>query len=67
MNSRRTRVLALAMLAGAALLGGCASNEPYTAPQAQPQRVLPRAPVVAPSGPSSPWWWPLFDSWWPFQ
>lgn len=60
------KTVAAALLA-AALLGGCASDDPWSAPQQQPSRSLPRAPVVAPSGPSSPWWWPMPDGWWPFQ
>ena len=54
-------------VAGGALLSGCASDQPYTAPQVSPQRTLPRAPVVAPSGPTSPFFWPLPDTWWPFN
>ena len=56
---------AAALLAGGASLGGCASGEPWTPPANQARSSLPRAPVVAPSGPTSPWWWPLFNSWYP--
>jgi hypothetical protein len=69
MERRRSPARAATMvgvLLGAAALGGCASDGPYAAPQQQPQRSLPRAPVVAPSGPASPWWWPLGESLWPF-
>jgi hypothetical protein len=55
----------LVALAAAACLAGCASDEPWTPPQAAPQRSM-RTPVVAPSGPASPFWWPLPDAWWPF-
>lgn len=55
----------LLALAAAAALSGCASGEPWTPPQASPQRSM-RTPVVAPSGPASPFWWPLPDGWWPF-
>ncbi len=67
MKGRRSRFLALAAVALAGMLSACASNEPFTAPQAQPQTRLPRAPVVAPSGYTSPWWWPMPSSWWPWQ
>ncbi len=66
MKKRVPRLLAVGALLGAGLLG-CASDQPYSAPQQQPSRSLPRAPVVAPSGPASPWWFPAPDSWWPFQ
>ena len=66
MKSRaRSILLAAAAVAMAAALTGCSSNEPWGAPQASPQRSM-RAPVVAPSGPQSPFWWPLPDGWWPF-
>jgi type IV pilus biogenesis protein CpaD/CtpE len=66
---KRFRILAsvLILAAGAALLSACASNQPYTAPQAQPQYRVPRSPVVAPSVGPSPWWWPMPDTWWPWQ
>lgn len=54
------------ILCAAALATGCASNDPWTPPASQPRTTLPRAPVVAPSGPESPFWWLLPDSWWPF-
>ncbi len=66
MRGRSIRGLAAAALFGASLLAGCASGEPWTPPPMQPRTTQPRAPVVAPSGPESPWWWPLWDSWWPF-
>ncbi len=59
------------MVAGAALaalLAGCSSSggTPYGGGGGA-QSYLPRAPVVAPSGPGSPWFWPLPNSWWPVQ
>ena len=57
---------AFGLFLAAAALAGCASNDPYSAPQATPSHSL-RAPVVAPSGPASPFWWPMPDSWWPLQ
>ena len=67
MKSRATLGIALVLgLAGSALLTGCASDQPYSAPLGAPQRTT-RTPVVAPSGPASPFWWPGPDAWWPFQ
>jgi hypothetical protein len=66
MKTRMPRSLVVGILLGGGLLG-CSSDQPYSAPQQQPSRTLPRAPVVAPSGPASPWWFPAPDSWWPFQ
>ncbi len=59
----KTRLLGACLLVLA--LAGCASDGPYSAPQGSPQTST-RTPVVAPSGPSSPFWWPMPDSWWPF-
>jgi type IV pilus biogenesis protein CpaD/CtpE len=64
MKSRTLRLAVLVAAAAAPLLAGCASGDPYAAPQAAPVRTT-RSPVVAPSGPASPWWWPLWESWWP--
>jgi type IV pilus biogenesis protein CpaD/CtpE len=64
MSKRAFRALALAV-AAAPLLAGCASDEPYSAPQGAPSHST-RTPVVAPSGPASPFWWPMPDTWWPF-
>jgi len=63
-TSRRTVV---GLLLTAALLAACASDDPYSAPGPSANQTLPRAPVVAPSGPGSPWWWIMPDSWWPIQ
>ena len=63
----RRGILRLALLvAAAASLAACRSNDPWSAPQASPQRTM-RTPVVAPSGPASPFWWPMPDAWWPFR
>jgi len=64
---RRRALCALALAAVVAASAGCASNQPYTAPSPSANQALPRAPVVAPSGPGSPWWWPLPNEWWPIQ
>ena len=64
MNSRALRIAVLAAVASLPLLAGCASDQPYSVPQGAPQRQM-RTPLVAPSGPASPWWWPLKDGWWP--
>ncbi|MHC4820138.1 MAG: hypothetical protein ACYTDX_00285 [Planctomycetota bacterium] len=62
---RKRMVTALLLLALAAGTGACASNdEPYTAPQTPANSRIPRAPVVAPTGQESPWWWMLPESWW---
>lgn len=67
MKTRTLRSFALVLaVAAAPLLAGCASEGPYSAPQGTPQTST-RTPVVAPSGPSSPFWWPMPDSWYPFQ
>lgn len=63
---RLARSLALACLLALGM-AGCASDTPYTAPSSGPNRTLPRQPVVAPSGPGSPWWWPAPADWWPIQ
>ncbi len=65
MKSRIARNLVLAAVLAAPLLAGCASDQPYSAPQAAPQRTM-RTPLVAPMGPASPWWWPLGETLWPF-
>jgi hypothetical protein len=66
MKSRALRIALLAAAAALPLAGaGCASDEPYAVPQASPQRTM-RTPLVAPSGPASPWWWPFGESLWPF-
>ena len=62
---KRRALPILLAAAAAAALAGCNANEPWGAPQAAPQRSM-RTPVVAPSGPQSPFWWPLPDGWWPF-
>lgn len=63
----KTRGFALVLvLAAGSLLAGCASDEPYSAPQGSPSHSM-RTPVVAPSGYSSPFWWPMPDAWYPFQ
>jgi len=67
MKTRTLRSLALALaVAAAPFLAGCASDQPYSAPQGAPQRST-RTPVVAPSGAASPFWWPGPEAWWPFQ
>jgi hypothetical protein len=65
MKSRALRIAVLAAAACVPCLAGCASDQPYAVPQAAPQRTM-RTPLVAPSGPASPWWWPLGESLWPF-
>jgi len=63
---RRGILRIVVLMAAAASLAACKSSDPWAAPQASPQRTM-RAPVVAPSGPASPFWWPMPDAWWPFR
>ena len=60
----KKRALGLCLVAVS--LAACASDEPYSAPQGAPSHSM-RTPVVAPSGPTSPFWWPMPDGWYPFQ
>ncbi len=65
MKSRTARSLVLSATLAGAFLAGCASDQPYSVPQAAPQRTM-RTPLVAPMGPAAAWWWPFGEALWPF-